>query len=75
MRVYCMYCKPGLSVACSVCVCVVVVAAMFVAPPIQADQNLLHHQAASDPGLTEENINLLGEDGLRAGGQQALRLG
>jgi hypothetical protein len=37
---------------------------------------MYHHQAASDPGLAEENINLLGEDGLRAGGQQqALRLG
>ncbi|CAH1774495.1 unnamed protein product [Owenia fusiformis] len=38
------------------------------------DEAEIHHQAMNDPALSEENVGLLGEDGLRAGGQ-ALRLG
>lgn len=40
--------------------------------PHQAE--LHHRQAMHDPAMTEEHVGLLGDEGLRAGGQ-ALRLG
>ena len=33
-----------------------------------------HHQAMADPAMADETVGMLGEEGLRAGGQ-ALRLG
>ena len=35
---------------------------------------LQHHQALQDPSMADENVGLLGEEGMRPGGQ-ALRLG
>lgn len=39
----------------------------------EGDSN--HYAQMTDPSREEEHVSLLGEEGLRAGGQQSLKLG
>lgn len=46
------------------------------APCVQAAQgSLVSYPQMADPSREEEQVQLLGEEGMRAGGQAALKLG
>lgn len=63
----------AVSVVC-VCGCAYVYGVVVASVCCQVDQREISAQM-TDPSREEEHVTLLGEEGLRAGGQQSLKLG